>query len=84
MQTVYKYTFELDDFVKIEMPRGAEFLHVAEQAGVLCIWARVYSDSTFKSVRTLRVAGTGHPLEDGSNYRYVGTITQVRERGTFV
>ena len=60
--TVYKYELWIDDFVSIQMPVGAEVLHVDVQRGQPCIWARV-DPTAGPERRIFRVARTGHPLD---------------------
>ena len=62
MTRIYKYEFEPDDHVDIQLPQGARILHVAEQnPGRLTIWAEGAEggDSETVPVRLL-VRGTGH------------------------
>ena len=77
---VYKYPFPVDDYVKIEMPRGALVLSVQVQDGAPTMWALVHPDSP-KETRHFRVYGTGHEI-DVNGLVYVGTF-QLHE-GRFV
>lgn len=61
---VYKYQFDMGDWVSLYMPQGAEVLCVQVQSGTPCLWARVDADAPLK-IRHFRIAGTGHDL--GSN-----------------
>jgi len=61
MNAVYKYTLTMDDWVTINMPRGAEPLCVQVQDGHPCLWARV-DPSAPRVARNFRIAGTGHDL----------------------
>ncbi len=63
-KTVYKYVIPLEDFPTIQAPPHLEWLHVAEQGGKLCIWARVDPNRPLVKHK-LRVAGTGHPEVEG-------------------
>lgn len=70
MDTVYKYRVPFDDNVDIETYECAEVLAFDVQEGQLTIWARV--DTTLPPVvRRLRLAGTGHPLDNAREY--IGT-----------
>ena len=63
MKTVHKYAIDIDDEVAVDMPSGAQILHVGDQYGRLCIWALV--DPEAREVpRRFRIAGTGHRIAD--------------------
>lgn len=59
--TVWKFPFDIEDDIGVEMPRGARVLHVDAQFGRPCLWALV-APAAPKEVRRFRLAGTGHPL----------------------
>lgn len=61
-QVVWKYKFELDDIVKIRVPKGAQPLHVEEQGYDLCVWVKCDTETEESEDLILRIAGTGHPL----------------------
>lgn len=74
-KTVWKFPFDVTDDISIEMPAGAEVLHVEAQAGQPCIWALV--DPAAKKVeRRFRLAGTGHPIaiRPRSQFDHVGSF----------
>lgn len=72
MKTVHKFTIPIEDVAGVEMPGGAEILHVGVQRGVVCCWALI--DTANKKVRRVfRVAGTGHPIEKNHG-EFVGTV----------
>ena len=75
METIYKYELEVKDFQSIEMPKGAEILSVQSQAGIICIWAKVDTEST-KRKRSFEIYGTGQEIiEKNINQRkYLATI----------
>lgn len=78
MSAIWKYPLELQDRQIVQMPDGAELLHVADQDGVLCVWARV-DEQRPPTDRIIYVRGTGHPVErkaDGEIHRYVGSAQQ--------
>ena len=69
--TIYKYPIiNVDDVVTLEMPDGAQVLHVGEQLGLICIWALVNPYAQI-APRTFAIRGTGHPV--GSGLTYLGT-----------
>lgn len=73
MRTVWKYTLENVNIQKIKMPRTADILHVAVQAGVPCLWAEVTPD-TPEEERTILILGTGHVIPPWTTRRYIGTF----------
>ena len=79
MRTVWKYALPVqDEIIEVEMPKGAEILHVDTQREQVCLWALVESEQE-KEIRRFRIHGTGHPLANnaGTGYNtydtYVGT-----------
>lgn len=79
---IFKYTFEVDPEVEIEMPKGAHILTVQVQHGYPTIWAIVDPEQP-KEIRHLRLFGTGHPLDiDPAASRYIGTFQL--DMGNFV
>ena len=68
---VFKYPFSPTDVFTIEMPQGAEVLHVDMQNQTPCIWAKVDPDAPTVN-RRFRMAGTGYDLGDVA--AHVGTI----------
>lgn len=71
MSEVWKYALEITDEQQIDMPEGAELLHVAEQYGTLTLWARVIPTGQPVVKREIIVRGTGHPIWTQA---YVGTV----------
>lgn len=61
MLTIWKFPFEINDDVEIEMPMGARILHVDMQNGSPCMWALVSSEAE-KQKRRFLIFGTGHEL----------------------
>lgn len=63
---VFKYRLPIQDFVRLDLPEGAEFVLLAEQHGQLCVWYRVDTLQP-PAQRVLRIAGTGHPCAVGEH-----------------
>jgi len=80
MKTIWKFPIELADRQNLLMPEGAEILSAQMQGQFLCLWALVNPEAR-KTVRTIAVNGTGHPIDDAER-RYIGT-TQMNG-GTFI
>jgi len=74
MKTVHKYTLELTDYCTIYAPMGAQFLEVGFQFGVPVVWALVDKDEQKVVAYTLRIAGTGHEIDE----TYVDYIGQLK------
>jgi hypothetical protein len=71
--SVWKYDLRVDDRVLVEMPCGAELLHVGNQTGAsdrFTLWARVDTEAP-NVAREILVRGTGHPAPDAP---YVGSV----------
>lgn len=71
MRSVYKYPIRPRDYFLLELPRGAELLHVHSQGDAMMLWALVDPAQPIEQ-RKFRLAGTGHDISDES-VRYVGT-----------
>jgi hypothetical protein len=67
MKTVWKFVLRVTDDQFIDMPRGAEVVHVAEQDGEVCLWAVVHTENP-KEDRRFRIVGTGGPAPDLTSY----------------
>lgn len=70
---VWKWVLSPQDLSTIQVPNGAQFLHVGEQEGAICLWALVNPVETKREERTLRIAGTGHNLSNG-RFDYIGPV----------
>lgn len=82
MKTIYKYRISLAaDFQTIDVHDGAQFLHVAEQHGEICLWAIVDSEADMVS-RRIRVIGTGLSAEDVKFEQHIGSVLVLN--GTYV
>jgi hypothetical protein len=73
MQAVYKYPVEIADYVYLELPEEAEILTVQVQGGNVFLWALVNPDAPSQE-RILRIAGTGHPIIESEDLRYISTF----------
>jgi hypothetical protein len=77
--TIWKYPLAVTAEQQIDLPLGAQVLHVAVQHQMVCLWAQVRPDAQ-KQARTIRIFGTGHDLPDdpgrhiGSFMLYDGTL----------
>lgn len=72
-KVIYKYPFEVNDVVEIEMPLEAEVLSVQVQRGGPCIWALVDPKTTLET-KIFVVYGTGHPVNTSTTGKFIGTF----------
>lgn len=73
-RTIHRYRLPITDEHTVSMHQGAEILTVAHRDGTLDavdMWALV-DCAAEAELRTFRVYGTGHPVED-AGLTYVGT-----------
>ena len=80
---VYKYPIEIQDVVRVTMPKGARVLTVQDQHGRPCLWVAVDPSQSELEERIFRIAGTGHPIVDEIVDDYVGTIQTFNGRLVF-
>ena len=83
MLRIYKYPFEVQGELSIEMPKGASILTVQVQNGTPCIWAVVNDSQLVLEDRRFRLFSTGQHIDVNlTHMRYIGTFQLVE--GTFV
>lgn len=76
-RVVYKYAAPIEDSFSLELPVGAEILHLDAQRDVPCLWALVDpSDNAKKEARVFFYVGTGHkhPARFWRGLKHVGTV----------
>lgn len=71
-KVIYKYPLETIDVQKISMPFDAEILTIQVQNKVPCIWALV-NEYSIKEIRIFEIFGTGNPIPENVNRKYIGT-----------
>ena len=73
-KTIWKWELEIDDLVKLQLPKGAEILTVQAQFGKPCLWAMVNPKAETEE-RLFETFGTGHPIpyDIGVDRKYIGT-----------
>ena len=71
---VFKYKMEIQEYMYLSLPKGAQILSVQEQFQRVCIWALVDPDAILE-MRCFRLAGTGHEIaEPQERLRFIGTF----------
>lgn len=73
MRAVWKYEVPVEDRFAVLMPEGATVLTVQLQVGQPCLWCLVDPHAA-PVQREFVVRGTGHPFQETSQGRYVGTV----------
>lgn len=69
---IWKFPIQTTDFQTIEMPQYATILTVQTQFDMPCIWAEVNPEAPMAK-RLILVYGTGHPMDDKEERKYIGT-----------
>jgi hypothetical protein len=83
MKTIYKYPISIStdtEFIILDVPDGAQFLHVAPQQNKICLWALVDTEAIMTK-RQIRVIGTGRSAEDVNLGQYIGSVLVLK--GTY-
>lgn len=72
--TIWKFSLEITDAQRIDMPEGAEILTAQFQGEILCLWALVDADKP-KQERVIEVFGTGNPIwvDMGVSRKFIAT-----------
>lgn len=70
---IYKYQLKIVDEQTVDMPANAKILTVQSQNGNPMLWALVNS-ATPPEEQTIRIIGTGHPIEDFYSLEYISTF----------
>lgn len=70
---VWKFPVRLEDEWTLSAPRGFDPLSVQIQGGEPFLWATVDPNKPAMDY-TIRVAGTGHPIEERRIQKFVGTF----------
>lgn len=73
MKTIWKFPLVITGMQPVRLPQGAEILSVQIQHGIACLWALVDSDAEIEET-TLRIFGTGHPVDEGLRLEFIATI----------
>ena len=70
---IHKQQLYIANFQTLLVPHGAEFLHVAVQRGVPCVWYRCDPLSP-RSQRDFIIVGTGRACPNHDEAKYLGTV----------
>jgi hypothetical protein len=74
MTTVLRFPLDVSDRVELDMPRGAQLLHVGMMRARPCLWALVDENSP-RVRRRFRLTATSEPIPDHlPDWKFVGSI----------
>ena len=74
MNTIHKYTLEITDEQFVTLPQWSKILTVQVYGGKLCLWAVVDKEEKRTQDRCIRIIGTGNPVVDASQLKYIGIV----------
>jgi hypothetical protein len=74
VKTIYKYSIPLIDKPVINLPAGALILSVGNQREALCVWVLLDQPASAFQVRSFRVVGTGHDVQDLDEFVFLDTV----------
>ena len=74
MIAVYRYALAVPECT-VQLPAGARILHFGWQAQreEFSLWALVMTDAKGIDMCTIRIVGTGHPVDAGSD-EHIGSV----------
>ncbi len=70
---IWKFEIPVTDWPTVEMPVGAEALHVGTQDRRLLLWAKVDCEAR-RERRQFAVIGTGNQMPERGVGEYIGTV----------
>ena len=79
--TIWKYTLDWLGEQHIHLPTGAEILTAQTQGVDLCLWALVNPEEPLL-IRHFHLIGTGQPVAEANELRYISTVQVVHAGGT--
>lgn len=77
MITIYKYPIEITDTQNLELPIGCRILTAQLQNDNLWLWVLVDTNAPIFIDKTIRIFGTGNPIEPTrnlGNLQYLSTV----------
>lgn len=73
MRAIHKFPLKVTDYQKIQLNKEAELLSVQVQKNIPCLWALVEPNNPTTEI-TIRIIGTGHPIEEDEKLSFINTI----------
>ncbi len=75
MLKVFKYEVPIDDCFSLDLPEEATVLHVEVQHEIPQLWALINPNTSIKTTRRFRLAGTGHEItERADKLQHIGSL----------
>lgn len=82
MRTIWKFAVPVQERFTLDLPPGAEVLHLATQRGHPHPWVMLDPEETARTEWRFVTVGTGHHVPDSNWLHYIGSY-QLRD-GEFV
>lgn len=84
MITIHKYPVQIQNLFTIQMPAGAEVVHVALQRDEPFMWVKIDTSQPLK-LYEFGVFGTGEDMTDtGNDYPHNNPVAHAPHLGTFL
>lgn len=75
MKTIFKYPIEVTDKQTVKLPVDSLVISVLNQNGQLVIYALVDTEEKEVEEKTIRIFGTGHPVDvEEFDYNFLGSV----------
>ena len=74
VRTIWKFELRVDDLQTVSMPPDSKVLTAQVQREKVCIWALVDPNNAQRIDYPVWVHGTGHPVTDAAQGRYVTSV----------
>jgi len=74
MMKIFKYTLEVLEVQRLDIPKGSKLLSVEEQYGNIVLYALVDDTQGGLDSFEIFVKRTGYPADDIENYKFLGTV----------
>ena len=75
-QVIWKYPVPVEDSFEVDLPKGAQILHVGAQGVMYFMWCLITHPATSVEVRRFRVFDTGQLIPDDEDLTHVATWQQ--------
>ncbi len=80
MKVVFKYNQDIKDILIFDLPYNSQILRIDSQDDrTIALWALVDPNIAITEMRKIRIAGTGHPITEGTLH-YINTFTMMNKK----
>lgn len=77
---IFKYPLEITDQQDITLPYNSKILSCQMQGDALQLWALVDEETDVFCEKTIRIIGTGNPINDyDSTFKFISTVQDDRD-----